>query len=270
MRFATWMAQSSVKLHLRKAMMDAGHLPKAPQRSLVDSAESARPSKVTYLNPHDTICFGCNDKVERTASTHCDGTTPDTSRPRKCVEVAPRQRAFAASATSRASLVEHGADEGGKCAASVTREGACAALCKRCKASLPESVGCTSISISPPGTVGTGVLRFFGGRFAASAALCRTRAITLRRLVLSCYVCTEPSRRSASSSGCWFMSRSVPGQPRFVGSSDVACATPFAAVSFCQTVVRVPSGAALDGELSRPRPYRIRLGAVLAVQPPNF
>lgn len=28
--------------------------------------------------------------------------------------------------------------------------------------------------------------------------------------------------------------------------------------------------AVLDWESSRPRPYRIRLGAVLAVQPPNF
>ena len=91
--------------------------------------------------------------------------------------MAPRQSAFAASATNRASLVEQGADEGGKCAASVTREGAWAALCKRWRASLPESVGWTSSRISPPGIVGTGVLRFFGWRFAASAALWRTRAM---------------------------------------------------------------------------------------------
>ena len=177
MRFATWMAQSSFRPHRLSEMMDAGHLPSAPHNSLVDSAESARLSRVTYLKPHDTLCFGCRDKVERTASTHCDGTWPETSRPRRCVAVAPRLRAFAASATNRASLVEQGADEGGKCAASVTKEGAFAALWSLCKASRPLSVGWTSSKISPPGIVGTCALRFFGWRFAASAALWRTRAM---------------------------------------------------------------------------------------------
>ena len=99
------------------------------------------------------------------------------------------------------------------------------------------------MSSSPPGITGMGALRFFGGRLACSLALWSTKAMIgfVGCCVMYGAAAPQPFARGLLGYGT---ERTV-AAPLPQIALDVACAAPFAAVSFCQTVVRVPSGAAL-------------------------